>query len=270
MTKTLSVAIGGLGAIGLAVARRLDEGIEGLHLSAVSARDREAAAFRMQNFRNPVPVVAAADLAQHADVVVECAPASVFAEIAEPALKAGRIFMPLSVGQLLMHPDYEDLARANGARIIAPTGALLGLDAVRAAAEGTIESVTMVTRKPPGGLAGAPYLEEKGISLEGLAEPLKIFEGTAREGARGFPANVNVAAALSLAGIGPDRTRLEIWADPTVTRNTHVIRVEADSTRFEMKIEGVPSLENPRTGKLTPLSVIATLRALTAPMRIGT
>jgi len=270
MTKSLSVAIGGLGAIGLAVARKLDEGIEGLHLAAVSARDREAAAYRMQNFNTPAPVVAASELGGLGDVVVECAPAAVFAEIAEPALTAGRIFMPLSVGQLLVHPEYEDLARQHGARIIAPTGALLGLDAVRAAAEGTIESVTIVTRKPPGGLVGAPWLEQQGISLDGLTKPLKIFDGSAREGAKGFPANVNVAAALSLAGIGPDRTRLEIWADPTVTRNTHVIKVEADSTRFEMKIEGVPSLENPRTGKLTPLSVIAALRGLTAPMRIGT
>ncbi|MDH5410476.1 MAG: aspartate dehydrogenase [Alphaproteobacteria bacterium] len=270
MTKSLSVAIGGFGAIGMAVARKLDEGIEGLHLAAISARDREAAAFRMQNFRNPVPVMAAGELAEHADIVVECAPAAIFTEIAEPALKAGRIFIPLSIGQLLEHPEYEDLARRHGARIIAPTGALLGLDAVRAAAEGTIESVTMVTRKPPGGLAGAPYLEQHGISVEGLTKPLKVFDGTAREAARGFPANVNVAAALSLAGTGPDRTMVEIWADPTVTRNTHVIKVEADSTRFEMKIEGVPSPENPRTGLLTPLSVIATLRALTAPMRVGT
>jgi aspartate dehydrogenase len=270
MSNSLAVAIGGFGAIGMAVARKLDEGVEGLHLAALSAFDREAAAGRMADFHTPVPVLAASDLATVADVVVECAPAEVFTEIAEPALKAGRIFMPLSVGQLLMHPEYEELARRHGGRIIAPSGALLGLDAVRAAAEGNIESVTMVTRKPPQGLAGAPYLEEQGISLDGLNAPLKIFDGSAREGARGFPANVNVAAALSLAGVGPDRTRLEIWADPTVTRNTHTIRVEADSVRFEMKIENVPSEENPRTGKLTPLSVIAALRGLTSPMRIGT
>ena len=116
MPDSLSVAIGGFGAIGMTVARKLDEGIEGLHLAAVSARDREAASYRMQNFRKPVPVVAASDLAAHGDVVVECAPAAVFKEIAEPALRAGRIFMPLSVGQLLDHPDYEDLARAHGAR----------------------------------------------------------------------------------------------------------------------------------------------------------
>jgi aspartate dehydrogenase len=96
-----------------------------------------------------------------------------------------------------------------------------------------------------------------------------IFEGTAREGARGFPANVNVAAALSLAGFGPDRTRLEIWADPDLDRNTHSIEVDADSARFSMSIANVPS-ENPKTGRITALSVIALLRKLNAPLRVGT
>jgi aspartate dehydrogenase len=218
----------------------------------------------------PVPVLPLAELAAGADVVVECAPAAVFREIALPTIEAGRIFMPASVGQLLEHDDLVDLAARTAARIIVPTGALLGLDAVRAAAEGTIHSVTMVTRKPPRGLAGAPYLEQRGITLDGLDEPQKVFEGSAREGARGFPANVNVAAALSLAGIGPDRTRLEIWADPTVTRNTHRIVVEADSASFQMTIENVPSEDNPRTGKITALSMIAALRSLTATLKVGT
>ena len=161
------------------------------------------------------------------------------------------------------------MAKRSGARIIVPTGALLGLDAVRAAAEGEIRSVTMVTRKPPAALAGAPYLEAHGIDLAGLSAPRKVFEGSARDGARGFPTNVNVAAALSLAGIGPDRTRLEIWADPQVTRNTHRIVIEADAARFEMQIENVPTDENRRTGKITALSVLAALRRLTAPLVVG-
>lgn len=127
----------------------------------------------------------------------------------------------------------------------------------------------MITRKPPRGLAGAPYLAERGLSLDGLASALKVFEGTARDGARGFPENVNVAAALALAGIGPERTRLEIWADPALDRNTHRIEVDADSARFSMTIENIPSAENPRTGRLTPLSVIACLRGLTATLRVG-
>jgi aspartate dehydrogenase len=266
----LGVAVGGLGAIGLVVARALDDGIHGLQLVAVSARDRDKAARNLEDFRRPVPVVSLAELAAQAEVVVECAPAAVFAEIAEPAVAAGRLLVTVSCGALLERMDLIERARGTGARIVIPSGALLGLDAVRAAAEGTVRSVRMVTRKPPKSLAGAPYLDEHGIDLDHLAEARKIFEGSAREGARGFPANVNVAAALSLAGIGPDETRLEIWADPALARNTHRIVVEAEAAHFEMQIESVPSEENPRTGKLTPLSVIATLRGLTAPLKVGT
>ena len=178
--------------------------------------------------------------------------------------------MPLSVGQLLEYWDFVDQARTTGARILVPTGALLGLDAVRAAAEGEIHSVTMITRKPPRGLEGAPYLRERGIVLAGLNEAKLVFDGTAREGARGFPANVNVAAALSLAGIGPDRTRLQIWADPAVDRNMHRIEVDADTARFSMSIENVPSIENPRTGRITALSAVAALRGLTSTLKVWT
>ncbi len=273
-TKTgsaaLRVAIGGFGAVGRAVARRLDAGIEGLVLAAVSAHDRKRAQARVALLRDPVPVLALVELAALADVVIECAPAAVFAEVAEPAIKAGRVFMPISVGALVAHWHLVDLARVHGARIVVPTGALLGLDAVRAAAQGRIDAVRMVTRKPPRALAGSPYLEQHGIDVAALTEPLKVFSGSAREGARGFPANVNVAAALGLAGIGVDRTQLEIWADPTVERNTHDIIVEADSARLELHIENVPSDENPRTGKIVALSVIAALRRLVEPMTVGT
>jgi aspartate dehydrogenase len=269
--RPLAVGVGGFGAIGKAVAAALDGGgIEGLALAAVSARDAEKARANMADFHHEVPVVSLGELADRADVVVECAPASVFADVAVPAVERGRIFLPISVGALLRHEDLIDRARRTGARIVVPTGALIGLDAVRAAAEGSISEVRLVTRKPPGGLMGAPYLEEHGISLEGLNTAKKVFDGTARDGAAGFPANVNVAAALSLARIGADETRLEIWADPEVTRNTHTITVEADSARFTMTIENVPTVENPKTGKITALSVIATLRRLGAPLTAGT
>ncbi|MFX4221277.1 MAG: aspartate dehydrogenase [Thalassobaculum sp.] len=267
----LTVGIGGFGAIGQKVAAALDSGsIEGLRLVAVSARDADKARANMSGFQTEVPVVPLGDLADLADVVVECAPASVFAEVAGPAVDRGRIFLPISVGALLRHDDLVERARRSGARIVVPTGALIGLDAVRAAAEGEISEVRLVTRKPPGGLAGAPYLVENNISLEGLNTAKKVFDGSARDGAAGFPANVNVAAALSLAGIGADDTKLEIWADPEVTRNTHTITVEADSARFTMTIENVPTEENPKTGKITALSIIATLRRLGAPMTAGT
>ena len=128
----------------------------------------------------------------------------------------------------------------------------------------------MVTRKNPAGFVGAPYVVENGLDMNAITEPTKIFEGSARDGAKGFPANVNVAAALSLAGIGPDRTTLQIWADPGVDRNIQHFEVEADSADFEATIKNVPSEENMRTGKITALSVIAALRGITAQFKVGT
>jgi aspartate dehydrogenase len=127
----------------------------------------------------------------------------------------------------------------------------------------------MITRKPVRGLAGAPFLVENGIDIESIKEPLRIFAGSAREAAAGFPANLNVAVALGLAGVGVDATRLEIWADPALDRNTHTIEVVADSASFSMSIANIPS-ENPRTGRITALSVLACLRKLAAPLRVGT
>ena len=267
--EPLRVGIAGLGAVGLEVARRLIAGVPGLKLTAVAIRDPEKARRALPQVGESISVRKMTELADGCDIVVECLPPALFREVALSAIDKGRILMPLSVAQLLENGDLIERARQKGARILVPTGALIGLDAVRAAAEGTIHSVKMVTRKPPAGLEGAPFLRERGISVSGLKEPLKVFDGTAREGARGFPANVNVAAALSLAGIGPDRTQLEIWADPNVTRNTHTISVDADTARFTMTIENIPS-ENPRTGKSVAPSTVAALRALVSELKVGT
>ena len=266
--RFLHIGLAGLGAVGLDVAKRLIAGIPGLKLTAVAVRDIQKAKRALPQIGDSVPVRKATELADDCDVVVECLPPALFRDVALSAIDKGRIFMPLSVAQLLENEDLIERAKQKGARILVPTGALIGLDAVRAAAEGKIHSVKMVTRKPPAGLEGAPYLQARGLSVTGLKEPLKVFEGTAREGARGFPTNVNVAAALSLAGIGPDLTRLEIWADPNVTRNTHTISVDADTARFTMTIENIPS-ENPRTGKSVAPSTVAALRALVSELKVG-
>ncbi|MFZ3311702.1 MAG: aspartate dehydrogenase, partial [Xanthobacteraceae bacterium] len=185
--ESLRVGLAGLGAVGLGVAKRLETGIPGLILAAVAVRDKDKARRQLPDAAERIAIVAADALAQSCDIVVECLPPALFRGVAISAIDAGRIFMPLSVGQLLENWDLVERAKATGARILVPTGALIGLDAVRAAAEGTIHSVTMITRKPPNGLEGAPYLVERGISLNGLNEPKKIFDGSARDGARGFP-----------------------------------------------------------------------------------
>jgi aspartate dehydrogenase len=265
----LRVAVAGLGAIGLKVAEALDRGIPGCVLAAVSATDRSKAVERLSHFNRTVPVVRLGELEALADIVVECAPAKLLPAIAEPFLRAGKTVIVLSAGAILTNEHLVSLARQRGGQIVVPTGALLGLDAVTAAAEGEIRAVRMVTRKPVRGLAGAPYLAEHNIRIEEITEPMRIFIGTPREAAIGFPANLNVAVALSLAGIGADNTTLEIWADPSLERNVHRIEVDSDSATFSMSIENVPS-DNPRTGRITALSAIAYLRKLNAPLRVGT
>jgi aspartate dehydrogenase len=263
------VAIAGLGPIGSKLAKALDDGIEGLELAAVSAQNIDKHRPWLDKLGKTPATLPIEALADAADIVVECAPSRLVRSIVAPVVTRGKTAVVLSVGALLENDDLIALARKNGGQIVVPTGALIGLDAMTAAAVGTIHSVRMTTRKPVAGLLGAPYLLEHKIEIDDIKEPLKIFSGTARGAAKGFPANLNVAVALSLAGIGPDRTMVEIWADPMVTRNTHRIEVDSDSARFSMMIENIPS-ENPKTGLITALSVIACLRKLHAPLRIGT
>jgi aspartate dehydrogenase len=268
--KKIRVAVAGLGAIGQSLARSLAAGlVPGVELVAVSAKNHDKAGAFVKTLAHTVPVLTIDQLEPVADVVVECAPAALLSDIVTPFLKAGKQAIVLSVGALLFNEHLREVASAHGGTIVVPTGALIGLDAVIAAAEGNIDSVRMVTRKPPAGLKGAPHLEEHKISVDGLTEPLKVFEGNARDAARGFPANLNVVVALALAGVGPENTMLEIWADPTVTRNTHTIHVDSDSARFTMTIENIPS-ENPKTGRIVAQSVVALLRKMGASLRVGT
>lgn len=264
-----SVGVVGLGVIGRAICRALDEGIDGLALVGATARDRTRGEAFLRTLSAPPPYLPLDQLIGAADLLVEASTAAHLVEWAPAALAAGKDLMVLSCGALLDREDWVALARERGAHILVPSGAIGGLDAVKGARVGRIASVTMETRKPPAGLAAAPYVIAHGIKLDTLREPTLIFEGRAREAVMGFPANVNVLAALSLAGIGPAHTTIRIYAVPGLTRNTHSITVEGDHGRVRVEIENVPS-ENPRTGRLSYLSAIAMLRELGATLRVGT
>jgi len=260
----------GLGAIGMKVASLVDEGrLPGLSLTGIWSGSREKTLRAAASLSSQPATLEPREMAYACDIIVECAPTDAFPGIARPVIEARRTLVTVSGAAVLANPELIELAKTRGARIILATGALLGLDALRAAAEGHIHSVSIVTRKPPISLTGAPYLTERGVDVIALKEPKRVFTGTAEEGAAGFPSSVNVAAAVGLAGIGAKLTQLEIWADPSLDRNTHVIRVDSDSSRFEMQIENIPSNENPRTGKITALSVIAALRGELASFRVG-
>ena len=268
--RTLGVAIAGFGSIGRLVGRHLDEGMQGLRLVSVSAANLDRARDNLKLFRARVDAVPLERIADMADVIVDCAVPQVFRDAVTPAIERGRTIVTVNATALIEHPDILDLAERTGARIILVSGSVLGFDALRAANVGVINSVLMVTRKPPLSLAHSPWIREQSIDVGQIVQPTKILEGSAREAARAFPDKFNIAAAVALASIGPDRVRIEIWLDPAVERNVHRILVDADSTRFEMEIQNVPNPGHEGTGPLTAYSVIAALKDLTATFRAGT
>jgi aspartate dehydrogenase len=262
------VGIVGLGTIGRAVGRALAAGIPGCALAGATSRDPARAAAFLDTLPGSPPFLDPAGLIERADLIVEAATQAALDQLGGRILDAGRDLVVLSVGALLDHPDWVPLAAARGAIIRAPSAAIAGLDGLKGAAVGgQLESVLVETRKPPRGLAGAPGVA--GRDLEGLREETLVFEGFAREACRAFPANVSVAAAVSLAGVGADRTRIRIYAVPGLARNRHTVTAEGAFGRLRIEIENVPS-DNPRTARLSYLSTIACLRDLAAPLRIGT
>ena len=265
----LAVGVVGLGAIGRRVCEALDAGLPGLRLVGATARAREKAETFLKALGAPVPFLSLDDLVAACDVVVEASTQAHLQEVAPRALGAGRDLVVLSCGALLGRHDWVALAEQNGARILVPSGAIGGLDAVKGGAIGPITSVTMESRKAPAGWAGAPWIVRQKIDLEAIREETLLFEGPATAACPAFPANVNVLAALSLAGIGPERTTTRIYAVPGLTRNTHRISVEGEFGSFQLEVRNVPS-ENPRTGRLSYLSTIALLRDLGATLRVGT
>lgn len=267
--NNIRVGVAGFGAIGRTIASHLVQGIEGFTLAAVGVRNPGEPPEFDWGTTTPPRYTLLEGLEPHCDVVIECAPAHLLANIATPFLAAGKKVISLSSGALLAHSDLIELAKQHGGQILVPSGAILGLDAILGAAEGTIHSVKMISRKPTKGFVGAPFLKEKNIDVMALKEPTLIFSGTAREAAAGFPANLNVAVSVSLAGVGPDKTTLEVWADPTLKHNTHRIEVVSDSALLSMEIQNIPS-DNPKTGRITAQSAIALLRKMRAPLCVGT
>jgi len=263
------VAIAGLGAIGSKVASGLDAGIPGLELVAVAAGDLPAAEALLGGFAKEVPILELSDLAEAADIVVECLPPDVFAEVAEPVLSAGKTLVAASAGAVLKNEALVALARENGGKIIVPSGALAGLDGLRAAGEAGIESVRLVTRKPVTSFAERVTVGGETIELAGLAAPRCLFSGRVREAVAAFPVNVNVAASVAFAGIGPDETRIEVWADPQARHNRHTLFVTSLAGSFTVEVENFPDPANPKSSSLTAYSILACLRRLAAPFSVG-
>ena len=218
-----------------------------------------------------VKVVNLDQLIRYSHLVVEAAQTAIADQVARKTLKRGKDVLIMSVGGILNQaPELFALAQAKNCRIYLPSGALAGLDAVKSAAMAGISKATLVTRKPPKGLIGAPYLLEKNIDLSRIKQETVLFEGTAKEAISGFPRNVNVCAALSLAAIGADRTRVKIITSPEYTANIHQVELEGDFGKLVTRTENFPSPMNPKTSYLAVLSAMATLKNALDVIKIGT
>jgi aspartate dehydrogenase len=212
-------------------------------------------------------------LARRPEVVLEAASHDAVREHLVPLLKGGIDAVVLSAGALAddsLRLAAERAAAASGALLYVPSGGIGGLDALKAACAAGVDEVSIEVAKPPAAWQGIAFVEAQRISLNGLAARRTLFEGPAREGVPHFPQNVNIAAVLSLAGVGLDRTRLVVVADPALERNTHTIRVSGPTGRFSIVMENVPSPENPKTSWLACYSALAALRVLQSRVRYGT
>ena len=266
---TKSIGVVGCGAIGQAILRAADEGVLGVGVAGVTSRTKDTACAFLASLRDPIPYLSMGELIEESDMLVEAAGGHVVPELATAAFDAGKDLMIISVGALVAHPEIMERSRATGCRLVAPSGAIVGLDGIKSATVGKIDHVTMVSRKPPAALDGAPYVVEQGIDIWEFTEEQSLFSGPAREACAGFPNNLNVSAAVSFAGIGPDLTTVEIVVVPGLQRNCHDIEVEGDFGLMRLHIENIPS-ENPKTGKLTAMSIIRTIQQAVDPVHIGT
>jgi aspartate dehydrogenase len=268
----LKIGILGVGAIGRTIAAAIDHKQVDAELLALADQDRARADALSSELSNHPAVVSIEELIERCDLAVESASQAALAAFVPKALARGRDMLIMSVGGLLGHEEWLRQAREKSCRIYLPSGAIAGLDGIKSASIGRIESVSLTSRKPVAALKGSKYVVERNLPLEGFTEDTLIFEGLAEEAARAFPATSNVAASLRLAvdPAIPVPVRVRVIAVPSGSENVHEIRVEGEFGRITVKVENVPSKSNRQTSQLAAFSAIATLKNLTRSLHVGT
>ena len=254
------VGIAGVGAIGSAVARALVKGIAGYELVA-AADIKPSAEFA-------IPYMSFTELAECCDLIVEALPPSVVPALTQEVFKADKDLIMISSCALLMFPGIMEQHRSSKSRIIVPSGALAGLDGVSSLAQLGIKSAKIASTKAPKNYGGAPFITAQNIDLSTIKTRQLLFKGNAYEASKNFPANVNVAATLSLAGIGGERTEVEIWADPDSVGNCHEIEVVGEYSTIRARVENMPDPANPKSSMLAAQSIVSLLKNLSETIAI--
>jgi aspartate dehydrogenase len=271
LERTMRVALLGGGTIARLVLEHRPPGIEIASLCGRGPASRGVSLAR--EFGIPYVANRKDLLASRPQAVIEAASHDAVREHLVPLLEAGVSVVVLSAGALAdehLKLEAEKAAEASGALFYVPSGGIGGLDALKTACLAGVDEVSIQVAKPPAAWKGIPYVEKLGVDLERLKSAQTLFEGPAREGVPHFPQNVNIAAVLSLAGIGMDRTRLKVVADPALTLNTHTIRVAGAAGRMTVVLENVPAPDNPKTSWLACYSALGALETLRSKVRYGT
>ena len=267
----MKIGIVGCGAIGSEIATACVTLLKNkTELTALYDIDRAKSEALSRLVKMNIAVKSLDALLDKAELVIESAASSVSKNILKKAVERSKDVMIMSVGGLVDAKDLLKEAEKKNIKVYLPSGALCGIDGLKAAKISKIDKVTLTTRKPPGGLAGAPYLKEKNIDIGSIKKETVIYEGNARGAIKGFPKNINVSSVLSLAGIGAEETKVKIVVSPDYTKNTHEVEIVGSFGRIATKTENVPSEKNPKTSKLAMLSAIATLKNIAGGIKIGT
>lgn len=267
----MRVGILGGGAIARLFLEHRTGDVEIVAIAGRSERSRGAALAR--DFGVPFVIGVQPLVAARPEIVIEAASHDAVREHAEALLSAGIALIVLSGGALhedVLRERLERASRANRAPLYVPSGGIGGLDALKAACAAGVDEVSIAVTKPPAAWKGIPYVERMKLDLDRLAGAVTLFEGTAREGVPHFPANVNIAAVLSLAGVGFDRTRLKVVADPALKHNTHFITIRGKTGTIDLRFQSVPSPDNPKTAMLACYSALAAFRQFGSTVRYGT
>lgn len=272
MKKPLRIGIIGCGAIGSSLAKIIKNECKGKAAVAKIFDIDGKKSFQLAKVLRYNTIIAtdAGSLIKAVDLVIEATHMKCSFAIAQQALRASKDIMIMSVGGVVDKYDaLSKLARKNNRRVFIPSGAIAGLDGVKAFAQDAIQKVTLTTTKPLATLTDIPYVKEKFGTIVGSQSDIVLFEGSASQAVTFFPQNINVAAALSLAGIGAEKTCVRIIASPTATRNIHEVEVLSEAGTLRARTENLPHPENPKTSFLAVLSAAAMLKKILEPVTIG-
>lgn len=270
--RKVKIGIVGCGAMGSKIAASIiNDFAQMAVLSALYDVDTvKAKALAAVSKQKNIVVSSIENLIKKSSLVIEAAHPKYSGIIARKAIQANRDCMIMSVGGLLDAADIFSLANRKKRAIYIPSGAICGIDGLKAHALANLKRITLTTRKPPEALKGAPYIRHNNINLDVIKSETTIFEGNVAQAILDFPQNINVAATLALAAKNKDKVKVRIVCSPFYKGNTHEIEIESDAGKTFIRCENEPSLDNPKTSYLAVLAAIAALRQIFDAVKIGT